>query len=64
MRWNGQNTPVVWISMTDPYTVGQEFFRWEIATAVADAIMEINPFNEPDVEASKIATRNLLRLQG
>ena len=38
---------------------GAEFFRWEIATAVAGSIIGINAFNQPDVEASKIATRNL-----
>jgi hypothetical protein len=51
--------PVVRISIADIYDLGQEFFRWEIATAVAGAIIGINPFNQPDVEASKIATRNL-----
>ena len=51
--------PVVRISMADIYDLGQEFFRWEIATAVAGAIIGINAFNQPDVEASKIATRNL-----
>jgi hypothetical protein len=39
--------------------LGQEFFRWEIATAVAGSILKINPFNQPDVEASKIVTRQL-----
>ena len=53
------NQPVVRISLTDPYDLGQEFFRWEIATAVAGSIIGINAFNQPDVEASKIATRNL-----
>jgi len=43
----------------DIYDLGQEFFRWEIATAVAGSIIGINAFNQPDVEASKIATRNL-----
>ena len=51
--------PVVRIAVPDVYDVGQEFFRWEIATAVAGSIIGINPFNQPDVEASKIATRNL-----
>ncbi len=51
--------PVVRISMADIYELGAEFFRWEIATAVAGAIIGINAFNQPDVEASKIATRNL-----
>src|SRR5205807_2298916 len=50
---------VVRISMGDAYDLGQEFFRWEIATAVAGSILGINPFNQPDVEASKVATRNL-----
>ena len=51
--------PVVRISIADIYNFGQEFFRWEIATAVAGAIIGINPFNQPDVEASKIAARKL-----
>jgi transaldolase/glucose-6-phosphate isomerase len=51
--------PVVRISMADVYDLGAEFFRWEIATAVAGSILGINAFNQPDVEASKIATRNL-----
>ena len=51
--------PVVRISVGDTYDLGQEFFRWEIATAVAGSIIGINAFNQPDVEASKIATRNL-----
>jgi transaldolase/glucose-6-phosphate isomerase len=51
--------PVVRIALGDTYDLGQEFFRWEIATAVAGSILGINPFNQPDVEASKIATRNL-----
>jgi len=51
--------PVVRISLGDTYDLGQEFFRWEMATAVAGSIIGINPFNQPDVEASKIATRNL-----
>jgi hypothetical protein len=51
--------PVVRISLADTYDLGQEFFRWEIATAVAGSIIGINAFNQPDVEASKIATRAL-----
>ena len=51
--------PVVRISLGDNYDLGQEFFRWEIATAVAGSILGINPFNQPDVEASKVATRSL-----
>jgi transaldolase/glucose-6-phosphate isomerase len=37
----------------------QEFFRWEIATSVAGSILGINPFDQPDVEASKVETRKL-----
>ncbi|HEV7520306.1 MAG TPA: bifunctional transaldolase/phosoglucose isomerase [Candidatus Angelobacter sp.] len=51
--------PVVEIELADRYDLGQEFFRWEIATAVAGSILNINPFNQPDVEASKIVTRQL-----
>ncbi|MBD2095726.1 bifunctional transaldolase/phosoglucose isomerase [Trichocoleus sp. FACHB-591] len=51
--------PVVRISIAAPYQIGQEFFRWEIATAVAGSIMGINAFNQPDVEASKIVTHQL-----
>jgi transaldolase/glucose-6-phosphate isomerase len=51
--------PVVRIPVDDAYDLGQEFFRWEIATAVAGSIMGINPFDQPDVEASKLATRAL-----
>ena len=51
--------PVIRIAMDDVYDLGREFFRWEFATAVASAILEINPFNQPDVEASKIASKEL-----
>lgn len=51
--------PVVRIAVADIYDLGQEFFRWQIATAVAGSIMGIHPFNQPDVEASKVATRKL-----
>ena len=51
--------PVVSISVDDVYSLGQEFFRWEIATAVAGSIIGINAFNQPDVEASKVETRKL-----
>jgi len=57
LRMAGQ--PIVMISVADTYDLGQEFFRWEIATAVAGSIIGINPFDQPDVEASKVATRKL-----
>ena len=51
--------PVVRIGSSSRTHIGQEFFRWEIATAVAGSIIGIHPFNQPDVEASKVATRAL-----
>jgi transaldolase/glucose-6-phosphate isomerase len=51
--------PVAQISVREVYNLGQEFFRWEIATAVAGSIIGINPFDQPDVEASKVATKKL-----
>jgi transaldolase/glucose-6-phosphate isomerase len=50
---------VLRIDVPDVYGLAAEFFRWEIATAVAGAVMGINPFDQPDVEASKIETRKL-----
>jgi transaldolase/glucose-6-phosphate isomerase len=51
--------PVIRIALRDAGLIGQEFFRWEIATAVAGAIIAIDPFDQPDVEASKVKTREL-----
>ena len=53
--------PVVRIALAEPHDLGQEFFRWEIAVAVAGAIIGIDPFNQPDVEASKVAARTLTK---
>jgi transaldolase/glucose-6-phosphate isomerase len=53
--------PVVRITLADRTLIGQEFFRWEIATAVAGAIIGIDPFNQPDVEAAKVRTRDLVK---
>jgi transaldolase/glucose-6-phosphate isomerase len=52
--------PVARITVKDIWHVGQEFFRWEVAVAVAGAIIGINPFDQPDVEASKIKTSALM----
>jgi transaldolase/glucose-6-phosphate isomerase len=51
--------PVVRIAVSDRHHIGQEFFRWEFATAVAGSLLGINPFDQPDVEASKVKTREL-----
>jgi transaldolase/glucose-6-phosphate isomerase len=54
-----KNHPTVKIELASSANLGQEFFRWEFATAVAGAIMQINPFNQPDVEAAKIEAKKL-----
>ncbi len=51
--------PVIKVVLPDTANLGQEFFRWEVATAVAGSIMKINTFNQPDVEFSKVETRKL-----
>lgn len=51
--------PVCRITLNDIKDLGQEFFRWEFATAVTGAVMRINPFDQPDVESAKIAARKL-----
>jgi transaldolase / glucose-6-phosphate isomerase len=51
--------PVVRIRVATTYDIAEEFVRWEIATAIAGSVMGINPFNQPDVEASKLATKAL-----
>jgi transaldolase / glucose-6-phosphate isomerase len=51
--------PVARVVMKSIDHIGQEFFRFEMATAVAGAILGINPFNQPDVESAKIKTREL-----
>lgn len=51
--------PVARIRVKDIWHIGQQFFCWEIATAVAGAIIGIDPFDQPDVEASKNKTRTL-----
>jgi len=56
----GAGHPVVRLRMSDPLDLGAEFYRWEVATAVAGSILEINPFDEPNVQESKDNTRNLL----
>ncbi|UOQ76673.1 hypothetical protein MUN84_19450 [Hymenobacter sp. 5516J-16] len=54
--------PVITILMQDALDLGQEFFRWEVATAVASAVLEINPFDQPNVQAAKTATDQLMKV--
>ena len=51
--------PVIRITVTSPAHIGQEFFRFSIATAVAGAVIGVNPFDQPDVEAAKVKAREL-----
>jgi glucose-6-phosphate isomerase len=51
--------PVVKIEVTDLYEIFGQFFTWEVATAVAGSVMEVNPFDQPDVESAKIETKAL-----
>ena len=59
IRASGQ--PVIILEMTDKYDIGAEFFRWELATAVAGAVIGINPFNQPNVQQAKDATERFLK---
>jgi transaldolase/glucose-6-phosphate isomerase len=56
----GLEHPVVRIGLADANELGGEFLRWEVATAVAGMILEIDPFDQPNVQESKDATRELL----
>jgi glucose-6-phosphate isomerase len=54
------NAPLIRICLENELEIGAEFFRWEIATATAGAILEINPFDQPNVEDSKKITSEIL----
>lgn len=51
--------PLIRMELESLYHISQEFFRWEFATAVAGSLMNINPFNQPDVESAKIEARKI-----
>ena len=52
--------PMVHINLTEKINLSQEIFRWEIAVAAAGAILRINPFNQPDVQAAKDLAKNMM----
>jgi transaldolase/glucose-6-phosphate isomerase len=56
--------PVIRIEIADTLDLVQEVFRWEIATSVAGALLDLNPFDQPDVEAAKIASSELMTRAG
>ncbi len=73
IRWHGDETcekellaleaaahPVIRITVDEPYDLGSHCFFWELATAVAGQGLDINPFDQPDVEAAKVQTKRIL----
>jgi glucose-6-phosphate isomerase len=52
--------PVIRIAIADPIDIGAEAFRWELATAIAGAVLGIDPFDQPNVEEAKDLTRKVL----
>ncbi len=52
--------PVVYLYMEDIYDLGGQFFLWELAVALAGYFLKINPFDQPDVEASKVSAKRML----
>lgn len=55
-----QGHPVLYLEMNDGYDLGSEFFRWEFAIAVAGHILDVHPFNQPNVQEAKEFTEQLL----
>ncbi len=53
--------PTLTVDVSDVYAIGQQFFLWEFATAVAGHILHIHPFNQPNVESSKARAREMIR---
>jgi transaldolase / glucose-6-phosphate isomerase len=60
----GFGHPVITVRLGDEFELGAEIFRWEFATAVAGAVLGVNPFDQPDVEAAKRAGREALESSG
>lgn len=54
--------PVITLHLGDPYDLGGEFFRWQFATAIAGHVLQINPFDQPNVQESKTNTKHLLEV--
>jgi transaldolase / glucose-6-phosphate isomerase len=52
--------PVIILQMNSPYSLGQEFYRWETAIAAAGAVLGINPFDQPNVQESKDCTNRII----
>jgi transaldolase/glucose-6-phosphate isomerase len=54
--------PIITFQLSDRFDIGEEFYRWEFATAVAGSILEIDPFDQPNVQESKDNTNKLLKV--
>jgi glucose-6-phosphate isomerase len=52
--------PVIRLTLGDAIDIGGEFVRWEVATAIAGAVLDVDPFDQPNVEEAKELTRRLL----
>ncbi len=52
--------PVVYLYMENIYDLGGQFFLWELAAALAGYFLKINPFDQPDVETSKVSAKRML----
>jgi glucose-6-phosphate isomerase len=59
-RARSTGAPIAEWQMSSPTALGAEFYRWEVATAAAGALLDINPFDEPNVSQAKEATKSLL----
>ena len=59
-RARAASTPIVTLDWPDPSAIGAAFFQWEVATAAVGLLLDINPFDEPNVQQAKDATRSLL----
>jgi len=59
-RLKALKQPVIVLELEDVYDLGAEFFRWEFATAIAGAILEVNPFDQSNVDSAKLATKRVL----
>ncbi|MGI4832688.1 MAG: hypothetical protein ACRYFK_04425 [Janthinobacterium lividum] len=53
--------PVILLRLKEPLDLGREFYRWEIAVAVAGIVLQINPFDQPNVQESKLATDRVMK---
>jgi hypothetical protein len=55
-----KNFPMIKISFSTPYSLGGQFFLWEMATSVAGFILGVNPFDQPDVDSAKKKTKEMV----